>query len=92
MFVSGFIEDDQVRQSAVSAAVRIALPTPGKEDGLYGDNVGKILSKAKEIITGPESPYIKIDIETYLKTMRYWFSGEVGTIISARSKSTGILR
>ncbi|MCK4855736.1 MAG: HEAT repeat domain-containing protein, partial [Bacteroidales bacterium] len=29
MFVSGFIEDDQVRQSAASAAVRIALPTPG---------------------------------------------------------------
>ncbi|MCK5464598.1 MAG: DUF1080 domain-containing protein, partial [Bacteroidales bacterium] len=69
MFVSGFIADDQLQQSAVSAAVRIALPTPGKEDGLYGDNVREILSKAKEIITGPESPYIKIDIETYLKTM-----------------------
>ena len=69
MFVSGFIGDVQLQQSAVDAAVRIALPTPGKEDGLYGDNVRKILSKAKEIISGPESPYIKIDIETYLKNM-----------------------
>ncbi len=69
IFVSGFIGDDQLRQSAVGAAVRIALPTPGKKDGLYGDNVREILSKAKEIITGPESPYIKIDIQTYLKTM-----------------------
>jgi len=69
MFVSGFIADEQLQQSAVSAAVRIALPTPGKEDGLYGDNVKEILSKAKELITGPESPYIKIDIETYLKAM-----------------------
>ncbi len=69
MFVSGYIADDQLRQSAVSAAVKIALPTPGKDDGLYGDNVREILLKAKDLITGPESPYIKIDIETYLKTM-----------------------
>jgi HEAT repeat protein len=69
MFVSGYISEDQLRQSAVNAAVRIALPSPGKDDGLYGDNVRKILSKAKDLITGPESPYVKIDIETYLKTM-----------------------
>ncbi len=69
MFVSGYIDEDQLLQSAVSAAVRIALPSPGKDDGLYGDNVRKILSKAKDLITGPESPYIKIDIENYLKTM-----------------------
>ena len=69
MFVSGFIVDDQLQQSAVSAAVQIALPTPGKKDGLYGKNVREILTKAKDMLTGPESPYIKIDIETYLKTM-----------------------
>jgi hypothetical protein len=69
MFVSGFIGEEGLQQSAVSAAVQIALPTPGQNDGLYGDNVKEILSKAKEIITGPESPYIKIDIENYLKTM-----------------------
>jgi len=69
MFVSGFMRNLELQQSAVDAAVRIALPTPGKEDGLYGHNVRKILSKAKEIISGPESPYIKIDIETYLKNM-----------------------
>lgn len=69
MFVSGFMMEDQLQQSAVSAAVRIALPSPGKEDGLYGDNVRGILSSAKEMITGPESPYIKIDIENYLKNM-----------------------
>jgi HEAT repeat protein len=69
MFVSGFMEDENLRQNAVSSAFKIALPTPGKEDGLYGDNVIKILLRAKEMITGPESPYIKIDVETYLKTM-----------------------
>jgi hypothetical protein len=69
MFVTGYIDDDQLRQPVVNAAVRIALPTPGKDDGLYGDNVREILLKAKELITGPESPYIKIDIENYLKTM-----------------------
>ena len=69
MFVSGYIADDQLRQNAVSSAVKIALPTPGKVDGLYGDNVREILLKAKDLITGPESPYIKIDIETYLKAM-----------------------
>jgi HEAT repeat protein len=69
MFVSGFMEDEILRQSAVSAAVKIALPTPGKEDGLWGTNVRGILARAKEMITGPESPYMKIDIETYLNTM-----------------------
>ncbi len=69
MFVSGYFSEDKLRESAVNAAVRIALPSPGNDDGLYGDNVRNILSKAKDLIAGPESPYIKIDIETYLKTM-----------------------
>ena len=69
MFVSGFMGDEQLRQRAASSAVRIALPTPGQEDGLYGDHVREILTRAKDMLTGPESPYIKIDIETYLETM-----------------------
>lgn len=69
MFVSGFMGDEELRQSAVTAAVKIALPDPGQEDGLYGENVRQILTQAKDLLTGPESPYIKIDIETYLKTM-----------------------
>ena len=69
MYVSGFMKDEHLRQNAVSAAVRIALPTPGNNDGLYGDKVREILSAAKEMLTGPESPYIKTDIETYLKSM-----------------------
>jgi HEAT repeat protein len=69
MFVSGYIDDGHLQQSAASSAVRIALPTPGQKDGLYGDNVRAILAQAREVITGPESPYIKIDIENYIKTM-----------------------
>ena len=69
MFVSQFMDDPQLRQPAVNAVVQIALPSPGQDDGLYGDKVREILSSAKELITGPESPYIKIDIETYLKNM-----------------------
>ncbi len=68
-FVSGYMEDEQLSQSAAIAAINAALPSRVKNDGLYGDIVRDVLSRAKEIITGQESDYIKIDIETYLKEM-----------------------
>jgi len=69
MFVSGFTSDQQLFQKALGAAIQIALPTPGKDDGLYGDHVRKVLTLAREQITGPESPYIRIDIDNYLNSM-----------------------
>jgi len=71
LFVSGYLEEVQLTQSAAHATVKIALPTSGKDDGLYGENVRSVLTTAKEIISGPESPYIKIDVETYLKAMSH---------------------
>jgi HEAT repeat protein len=69
VFVAGYMDDENLRQAAADAAVRIVLPTPGREDGLAGDQVREILSSAKEMVSGPDAPYIKIDIETYLKSM-----------------------
>jgi HEAT repeat protein len=69
MFVSGFINEEALQQSSASAAVQIALPTSGRDNGLYGDYVKDFLIKAKEIIAGPESTYIKNNIEIYLESM-----------------------
>ena len=69
MFVSGFMENELLSKSAALATLRIALPSPGKEDGLYGDNVKAALTRAKEMLSQPENTYTRVHVERYLETM-----------------------
>lgn len=70
LYVCSFFENDALKAAAANAAVNVALPDPGQENGLYGNIVKERLLQAKELITGQDAPYIKIDIETYLGKMK----------------------
>ena len=69
VFVSKFLEDKDLLSSASNAAIKIALPTPGKKNGLSGDVVRGIASRSVNNLTGPDSQYVKIDVKEFLDKM-----------------------
>ncbi len=69
IFVSEFLKDKDLLASASNAVIKIALPTPGKKNGLSGDVVRNIVSKSVNNLTGPDSQYIKIDVKEFLDKM-----------------------
>lgn len=69
VFVSEYLDDPQLSTTASNAAISIALPTPGVENGLSGDTVRQIVSKSVDNLTGPDSQYIKIDVKEFLDKM-----------------------
>ncbi|TXD50043.1 DUF1080 domain-containing protein [Polaribacter sp. IC073] len=69
IFVSNYLEEEVLRSTASNAAIKIALPTPGKNNGLSGAVVREIVTKSMDNITGPDSQYIKIDVTEFLEKM-----------------------
>ncbi|MEC3907039.1 DUF1080 domain-containing protein [Tamlana sp. 2201CG12-4] len=69
VFVSEFLDNPGLLASASNAAIRIALPTPGKKNGLSGDVVRDIVSRSVNNLTGQDSQYIKIDVKEFLENM-----------------------
>ncbi len=67
--LSGYLDNEELQTEAANALVRVALPSGGEENGLSGKLVREKLVRAKEIITGPDSEYLQIDIENYLALM-----------------------
>ena len=69
IFVSEYLNDEELLTTASNAAIAIALPTPGKQDGLSGEVVRDIVSRSVDNLTGPDSQYIKIDVKEFLDKM-----------------------
>ncbi len=69
VFVSEYLNDEELVTTASNAAIAIALPTPGKNNGLSGDVVRDIVSRSVDNLTGPDSQYIKIDVREFLNNM-----------------------
>ena len=69
IFVAEFLNDSDLITTASNAAIRIALPTPGVDNGLSGDVVRDIVSKSIDNLTGADSQYLKIDVTEFLEKM-----------------------
>ncbi len=69
VFVSQFLDDNNLRAAASNAAIKIALPTPGKKDALSGEVVRDIVSRSVNNLTGQDSQYVKIDVKEFLEKM-----------------------
>lgn len=69
VFVSEYLDDPELLTTASNAAIGIALPTPGKENGLSGEVVRDIVGKSIDNLSGPDSQYIKIDVKEFLDKM-----------------------
>ena len=69
IFVSNYLDVAGLTATASNTAIRIALPTPGKKNGLSGSLVREVLSKSVNNLTGPDSQYAKIDVKEFLVKM-----------------------
>ena len=69
IFVADYLNTEGLIATASNTIIRIALPTPGKANGLSGDLVRDIVSMSINNLTGPDSQYIKIDVKEYLDNM-----------------------
>ena len=69
IFVSNYLDNKALLTTASNAAIKIALPTPGKNDALSGNIVREIVTKSIYNITGRDSQYIKIDVKEFLEKM-----------------------
>jgi hypothetical protein len=71
VFVSAYLEDPKLSSAASRAAMQIALPTSDAKPGLTGAAVRTILQGMLDKLTGNDSQYERIDIQTYLDQMPY---------------------
>ena len=66
IYIDTFLENKAVQQEAAKAALSIALPSDGKDDGLKGKTVYNILDYVTQVLKGAESDYIKESVQTYM--------------------------
>ena len=76
IYVGEYLDDEVLKTAASNTAISIALPSPGKDNGLTGDKVKAILSKSIDNLTGPDSIYSKIDVKEYVENL----SSETGFV------------
>lgn len=69
IYLSQFLDQKGLQQTACRSIMKIALPAQGKKVGFYGDEVYQILERTEQIIAGPESNYFKINIRKYMDAM-----------------------
>ena len=74
--LSGYLEDEALNSQAANALVRVVLPSQGLDNGFEGKMVQENLIRARDIISGPDTEYLKIDIQNYLDKM----SDQVGFV------------
>jgi HEAT repeat protein len=68
-FISGYLDDPATSAKAALAAMTIALPSAGSDNGMYGTMVREILTKAIPKLSGSESEYDREMVNKYLESM-----------------------
>jgi len=69
VFVSKYLDNKDLVSTASNTAIRIALPSQAKKNGLSGDIVRDIVSRSVDNLSGQDSQYIKIDVREFLDNM-----------------------
>lgn len=69
VFVADYLDDPDCASSAAWVISKIALPPSGTKNGMFGNQVGVILKRSIEKISGPESDYAKENIRNWLAQM-----------------------
>ncbi|MCB9208605.1 MAG: DUF1080 domain-containing protein [Ignavibacteriales bacterium] len=69
IYLEQFLNDEKLQQEAARSIMKIALANNNQNNGFTGNIVRELLSKVTTILSGEESQYYKINIETYLEKM-----------------------
>lgn len=71
VFVACWLDDPDLGAAASRAVMRLALPTADGQPGLTGQEVRRALEKVMMKLTGPDSQYDRIDVQSYLDQLPY---------------------
>ncbi|MEP6735892.1 MAG: family 16 glycoside hydrolase [Chryseolinea sp.] len=71
VFVSSYLDDPELSGAASRSAMQIALPTSDARPGMTGVEVRSVLNHMLDKLTGADSQYERIDIQTYLENMPF---------------------
>jgi len=69
VYLKQYLDDKDFQQDAANSLFKVILPSNGEDNGLTGSDVKETLKKVKELITGADSQYFKIDIDNYISSM-----------------------
>ena len=69
IFMGELMENKALANAAGRAAATVALPPSGSKEGMYGEEVRRVLNKAIPAISGEEADYVKANIRTWLEEM-----------------------
>lgn len=69
LFLGSLLDDNSVANEAAHSIMTAALPGEDSE-GVYGEGVKEILTKAKNKISGEDSDYHKINIQKYIDNIK----------------------
>jgi HEAT repeat protein len=71
VFVSAYLDDADLAATASRSSMQLSLPTADAKPGMTGVEVRTALGRILSKLTGEDSQYERIDIETYLTKMPY---------------------
>ncbi|WP_346858938.1 DUF1080 domain-containing protein [uncultured Draconibacterium sp.] len=69
VYLEQFLDEKELAEASSRSIMQIVLPNNNENNGLSGDIVRRILSKAEEALSGEDSQYDKINMKKYLDEM-----------------------
>jgi HEAT repeat protein len=69
VYLEQFLDENELRQSAARAIMRIALPDSNGKNSFSGEIVRNLLERVASVLSGEESDYDIININNYLAEM-----------------------
>jgi HEAT repeat protein len=69
VYLEQFLDEKELAEATARSVMQIVLPNNNENNGLSGDIVRRILTKAEEALTGEDSQYDKINMKKYLDEM-----------------------
>lgn len=69
IYLTRYINDKKLKSDVANSLFKVILPSNGKDNGLTGKDVQETLTKVKELITGDDAQYFKIDIDNYIASL-----------------------
>jgi hypothetical protein len=69
IFVSDYLDNKALAETASRAAIKIALPDPGQQIKYSGDVVRNIITTSMGNLSGPGSEYDRIDVQAFLDNL-----------------------
>ncbi len=69
VFLKPYLDDSELQHDVANTLAKVILPSNGEDNGLKGKEIKETLKKVRELVTGNDSQYLKIDIENYINSM-----------------------